>query len=195
MKDDKYIWDDFKNDANHALSYIYNQNIDFLFFYGKKFTSEEDFILDMIQDLFYDLIKYRKTLSETDNIRLYLMKSFRRKLLRGIESKKKLVKFDSVYNLEPEIVFSIEEEMITDEEQLRKNKFIRQGLKELNAKQREVIYYKFTLGYDYYQISEIMSITYDSARQLVSRGINSLKHFMAENNFFLILIYRQLKIK
>ena len=195
MKEDKYIWGDFKNDAENALSYIYNQNIDFLFFYGKKFTIEEDFILDMIQDLFCDLIKYRKTLSETDNIRLYLLKSFRRKLLRGIERKKKLVKLESVYDLEPEIVFSIEEEMITDEEQLRRNKFIKLGLKELNAKQREVIYYKFTLGYDYDQISEIMSITYDSARQLVSRGINSLKHFMSENNFFLMLIYRRLKIK
>lgn len=195
MKEDKYIWDKFKNDEEPALSYIYNQNIDFLFFYGKKFTIEEDFILDMIQDLFYDLIKYRKTLSETDNIRLYLIKSFRRKLLRGIESKKKLVKLDNVYNLEPQIVFSIEEEMITNEEQSRKNEFLRQGLKELNAKQREVIYYKFTLGYDYDQISEIMSITYDSARQLVARGINSLKRFMAENNFFLMLIYRQLKIK
>ena len=195
MKEDKYIWDKFKNDEEPALSYIYNQNIDFLFFYGKKFTIEEDFILDMIQDLFYDLIKYRKTLSETDNIRLYLIKSFRRKLLRGIESKKKLVKLDNVYNLEPQIVFSIEEEMITNEEQSRKNEFLRQGLKELNAKQREVIYYKFTLGYDYDQISEIMSITYDSARQLVARGINSLKRFMVENNFFLMLIYRQLKIK
>jgi len=195
MKEDKYIWDDFKNDANHALSYIYNQNIDFLFFYGKKFTIDEDFILDMIQDLFCDLIKYRKTLNETDNIRLYLMKSFRRKLLRGIESKRRFAKLDSDYNLEPEIVFSIEEEMITNEEQSRRNKFLRQGLKELNAKQREVIYYKFTLGYDYNQISEIMSITYDSARQLVSRGVNSLKHFMTENKFFLMLIFRQLKIK
>ena len=195
MKEDKYIWDDFKNDANHALSYIYNQNIDFLFFYGKKFTIEEDFILDMIQDLFCDLIKYRKTLNETDNIRLYLMKSFRRKLLRGIKSKIKFAKLDSDYNLEPEIVFSIEEEMITNEEQFRRNKLLLQGLKELNAKQREVIYYKFTLGYDYNQISEIMSISYDSVRQLVSRGVNSLKHFMTENKFFLMLIYRQLKIK
>jgi len=191
MREDKYIWDNFKNDKGNALSHIYIQNIDFLFFYGKKFTIEEDFILDVIHDLFCDLIKYRKTISETDNIRLYLIKSFRRKLLRGIENKKKLVKLDSLYNLEPEILFSIEEEMITDEEQSRKNKFIRQGLQELNAKQREVIYYKFTLGYDYNQISEIMSINYDSARQLVSRGINSLKRFMSENNFFLMLIFRQ----
>jgi len=191
MKEDKFVWADFKNDADYSLSYIYNQNIDFLFRYGKKFTIDEDFILDMIQDLFCDLIKYRKTLSQTDNIRLYLMKSFRRKLLRGIENKRKFEKLDYDYNLKPEIVFSIEEELIIDEEQSRRNEFISLGLKELNARQREVIYYKFTLGYDYIQISEIMSITYDSARQLVSRGINSLRQFMSENNFFLLLIYRR----
>lgn len=191
MKEDKFVWADFKNDADYSLSYIYNQNIDFLFCYGKKFTIDEDFILDMIQDLFCDLIKYRKTLSQTDNIRLYLMKSFRRKLLRGIENKRKFEKLDYDYNLKPEIVFSIEEELIIDEEQSRRNEFISLGLKELNARQREVIYYKFTLGYDYIQISEIMSITYDSARQLVSRGINSLRQFMSENNFFLLLIYRR----
>jgi RNA polymerase sigma factor (sigma-70 family) len=123
------------------------------------------------------------------------MKSFRRKLVRGIESQRKLTKLDEGYNLEPQIVFSVEEEMISNEEQSRKNEFIRQGLKELNSKQREVIYYKFTLGYDYDQICEIMSINYDSARQLVSRGINSLKHFMTKNNILLVLIYRQLKFK
>lgn len=81
--------------AEHALSYIYRQNTDFLFFYGKKFTPDEEFILDMIQDLFCDLIKCRKKLGETDNIRLYLMKSFRRKLLRGIESKRRSAKLES----------------------------------------------------------------------------------------------------
>ncbi len=184
MKEDKDKWNDFRNNAENALSLIYRQNIDFLFFYGKKFTIEEDFILDMIHDLFCDLIKYRKTLSETDNIRLYLMKSLRRRLLRGMENKRKFSKLDNNRNLQPEMVFSIEEEMISDEEQSRRNMFIKKGLKELNAKQREVLYYKFTLGYDYNQISEIMSISYDSARQLVSRSINSLKHFMADKNVF-----------
>jgi len=192
MKEDKDIWTEFKNDADHALAYIYNQNIDFLFFYGKKFTSDESFILDMIQDLFYDLIKYRMNIGETDNIRLYLLKSFRRKLINGIKNTKKSTKFDNDYHVVPEIVFSIEEEIIADEEQSRKIKFIKQGLKELNSKQREVIYYKFTLGYDYSQICDIMSITHDSARQLVSRGINSLKKFISENNLILMFISRRL---
>jgi len=192
MKEDKYIWEEFKNNEEHALSYIYHQNVDFLFSYGKKFTIEDDFILDMIQDVFYDLIKYKRTLGETDNIRLYLMKSFRRKLLKGIENKKKIARLNNDFNVEAQIVFSVEEELITDEDQWRRINFIRKGLQELNAKQREVIYYKFTLGYNYNQICEIMSINYDSARQLVSRGISSLKQYMTENGLSLMLIFRRL---
>lgn len=193
MKEDKYIWNEFKSDAGQALCYIYLNNIDFLFFYGKRFTSDEDFILDVIQDLFYDLIRSRKNLGETDNIRLYLLKSFRRRLLREIGNRNKITSRNNELNPVHEIVFSIEEELITNEEQSRKIGLIRKGLKELNPQQREVFYYKYTLGYDYGQICEIMSISYDSARQLVSRGINSLKRFMEGNDFFLMLIFSTLK--
>jgi RNA polymerase sigma factor (sigma-70 family) len=194
MGKDNLIWDEFRNDKDFALSHIYRENIDFLFSYGKKFSRDEDFILDVIQDLFCDLIKYRKKLGETDNIRWYLMKSFRRKLLRGIEHKKRSTKRDGYYSLEPEIVFSIEEELITDEVQARKVKLIREGIKELSKKQREVIYYKFTLGYDYSQICEIMSITYESARQMVSRAVNLLRRYLAENKLFLMMILNLKKI-
>jgi RNA polymerase sigma factor (sigma-70 family) len=190
--EDKYIWEEFKNEKDHALSYIYHQNVDFLFFYGKKFTADESFILDIIQELFYDLIKSRKNLGSTDNIRLYLLKSFRRKLLYGIANKKKLDKQNCDYSLEPGIVFSVEEEFIRSEDQSRKMMLVRQGMKELNAKQREIIYYKFTCDFDYSQICDIMSISYDSARKLVSRGINSLKKYLSENNFVFMFIFRKL---
>lgn len=194
MEEDRYLWDEFRNDKGFALSRIYRENIDFLFSYGKKFSRDEDFILDVIHDLFCDLIKYRKRLGETDNIRWYLVKSFRRKLLRGIEHKKRSAKVDGDYSLDPQIVFSIEEELITDEMQERKVKLIREGLKELSEKQREVIYYKFTLGYDYFQICEIMSITYESARQMVSRAVNLLKRYLAGNKLFLMMILNLKKI-
>ena len=190
--EDKYIWEEFKNGKDYALSYIYLQNIDFLFFYGKKFTADEDFILDVVQDLFYDLIKSRKNLNSTDNIRLYLIKSFRRKLLYGIGNKRKLDKLNKDYNLEPDIIFSVEEELITSEDQSRRKIFVRKGMRMLNAKQREIFYYKFSCGFDYPQICEIMSISYDSARKLVSRGINSLKQYMSENNFVFMLVFRRL---
>jgi RNA polymerase sigma factor (sigma-70 family) len=192
MKDDQYIWEEFKNGKEYALSYIYNQNIDFLFFYGKRITKDENFILDVIQDLFYELIISKKNLGKTDNIRLYLLKSFRRKLIRQLERKQKQSGSNEEIEIQPDIVFSVEEDLILTEEKSNRFEIVRQGLKELNQKQREVLYYKFTLGFDYIQISEIMQVTNDSARQLVSRAITSLKKYFAENNFILMLIFKKL---
>ena len=193
MKEDKYIWEEFKNEKDQALSYIYHQNIDFLFNYGKKITKDKDFLMDVIQDLFYGLIRSRKNLGETDNIRLYLLKSFQRKLIRELDRSKKQADIQNHYQLEPEIVFSIEEDLIIDEERSKALRFIQQGMKELNSKQREVLYYKYTCGFNYTQICGMMSITPDSARQLVSRAIHSLKKYLSTNDFFLILILKKLK--
>lgn len=192
MKEDKYIWEEFKNGEEYALSYIYHQNIDFLFFYGKKITKDEDLILDIIQDLFYGLIRSKKNLGKTDNIRLYLLKSFRRKLIREIQQKQKLNEKYKEIDIQLDIVFSIEEDLISTEEKSHRLELVKQGMKNLNLKQREVLYYKFTCGFDYKQISEIMAVTNESARQLGSRAIQSLKKYLSENDFILLSIIRRI---
>ena len=195
MKDDQYIWEEFKNGKEYALAHIYNQNIDFLFCFGKRISKDEDLILDVIQDLFYELIKSKKNLGKTDNIRLYLLKSFRRKLIRELQRKHKQSGSIEEIEIQPDIVFSVEEDLILAEDKSKRLEIIRQGMKELNQKQREVLYYKFTLGFDYKHISEIMQVTNDSARQLVSRAIHSLKNHFAENNFILMVLFRKFKLK
>ena len=187
------IWEEFKNEKDQALSHIYHHNIDFLFFYGKKFTTDEELILDVIQDLFYYLIRKRKTLGGTENIRMYLLKSFRRRLFYELKKKDIRRELKNDYQLEPEIVFSIEENIIAEEEQSKKNEEMRRGMQKLNARQREILYYKFTCGFDYNQICEIMSISYESARQMVSRSISSLKKYLTEKGFILMLIFRTQK--
>lgn len=192
MLEDKYIWDEFKSGEDYALSHIYHQNIDFLFYYGKKFTDDEELILDTIQDLFYDLIRNRKSLGKTDNIRFYLATAVKRRLFHEIKNKKKQILSNDDILLEAKIIFSVEEELIKSEELSNQLRLIRLGMNELNTKQREVLYYKFTCDFSYEQICEIMSISYDSARQLVSRAISSMKKYLSENDLILMLITKKL---
>lgn len=193
MKEDKYIWEEFKNGEDHALSYIYYQNIDALFFFGKKFTKDENLVLDCIQDLFYELIQKKRNLGETDNIRLYLLKSLRRKLVREIRKKHKQEEQISELEIFPNIVFSVEEDLIEDEEKKQKTVILKKAMRELNDKQREILYYRFNCGFNYRQISEIMSITNDSARQLVSRAVVSLKNYLDDCSSILLFIFKKLK--
>ncbi|HLN71887.1 MAG TPA: sigma-70 family RNA polymerase sigma factor [Prolixibacteraceae bacterium] len=194
MIDERIVWEDFKQEQEYALSYIYEQNIDFLFFYGKKFSDDKDLILDTIHDLFCYLIQTRKKLGETNNIRFYLITSFRRRLLKEIQNKNKQTLIGEHFQLEAgDFTFSTEEDLIQNEEDVKRMKIIRQGINELNAKQREILYYKFTCEFDYDQICAIMTISYDAARQLVSRAINLLRKYLESKDFYLFFIFKRLR--
>jgi RNA polymerase sigma factor (sigma-70 family) len=185
MIDEKTIWEDFKNEQEYALSYMYEQNIDFLFFYGKKFSEDKDLILDTIHDLFCYLIQTRKSLGETNNIRFYLITAFRRRLLKEIKNKNNQNLIGDNAQLEADdFIFSTEEDWIRNEEDLKRIKLLQQAMSELNAKQREILYYKFTCEFDYDQICLIMSISYDAARQLMSRAINLLRKHLENNDLY-----------
>src|SRR5690554_6494925 len=114
MKSDKEIWNDFRKGKNYALSHIYHQHVQSLFRYGRKFSSDDELIKDTIQDLFFDLIRTRENLGETDNICFYLMRSFRRKLAKNLKNNFPL-DFSEDFDLTPEIIYSAEHDFIQKE--------------------------------------------------------------------------------
>lgn len=191
MSEDSHIWEKFKQAEDSALSLIYNQHVDFLFGYGKKFSDDDDFIFDTIQDLFYYLITNRKNLGDVRNIRLYLLKSLRRRLILELGKKQKQAKLNNDYLSEPEIVFPVEENLIKYEEEKLRMDLVRQGMKQLNSKQREALYYKYTCGFNYQQICEIMSVSNDTARQLVSRAVGSLRKYIGKDIVTLIFFLKK----
>lgn len=196
MRDDLKIWEDFQKGKDAALSEIYHDHIDFLYNYGKKFTKDENMVLDAIHDVFFELIKKRSHLGVTSNIRLYLLTALRRKLLRILEQNRKLGLVDTEINeAVPEITFSIEEQIIEKEEAQQKAELLKKAIQELNNQQREILYYKYTCGFDYSEICEIMSVSYGTARQLVSRTIKQLKKSLPSGvlAFFIICLLNKSK--
>lgn len=190
MGDDLKIWEDFQKGKNAALSEIYHGHVDFLFNYGKKFTKDENIVLDAIHDVFFELIKKRARLGVTSNIRLYLLTSLRRKLLRLLERNRRIGIVDTELNeTVPEIIFSIEEQIIEKEEALEKAKLLQKAILELNSQQKEILYYKYTCGFDYSEICEIMSISYGTARQLVSRTVRQLRKNLPPKIFAFFIVW------
>lgn len=187
LNTDSVIWDNFRRGEKSALEEIYFQNVQFLFRYGKKFNADDDLLKDTIHDLFIDLIQNRKTLGPTDNVKFYLMRSFRRRLVLNIK-KNRNDRNENLHEFIPEIIYSAEEQLIKMESRSEQHSRMRQCLSELNPRQREILYYRFECGFSYDQICEIMSIKYDSARKLMFRSIESLRQMFVEKHivqFFL----------
>uniref|UniRef100_UPI003217A119 RNA polymerase sigma factor n=1 Tax=uncultured Draconibacterium sp. TaxID=1573823 RepID=UPI003217A119 len=193
MEFENKIWHDFKKGESYALSHIYYQNIQSLFRLGKKFTQSDELIKDTIQDLFFDLIRTRQNLGSTDNVKLYLHTSFRRKLFRNI--KKRGIVSNEYNETEPDanIIYSAEREIINKEELTERDKSIKKALDELTPKQREILYYKYTCGFNYEQICEIMSLKYDSARKQAYRALKSLKRCLDNSNIIVFFLGHLLK--
>ncbi len=177
---DTEIWDKFRNGDNMAFSLIYSENSKRLYLYGLKFTKNQIIIEDAMQDLFSDLVRNRKTLGATDNIQFYLLKSFKRRLLRELLQEKRfnLKEKDEEYVFE--ISYSIEHEIILAEQSDQKLKYLQKALNNLTPRQKEAVYLKFTEGLEYEEISEMMKMSVESCRNLIYKAIKSLKESLQE---------------
>ena len=172
---DAEIWTKFKNGDGDALSFIYAENSNKLYLYGLKLTTNYSIIEDSIHDLFSDLIRNRKKLGETDNIHFYLIKSFKRRLQRQLHKEQRYNLKDNDQEYAFDITYSIEHDIILEENSNQKIRFLNEALKDLTPRQKEAVYLKFTQGVEYVDIAEMMDMSVESCRNLICKAIKSLK--------------------
>jgi len=174
--DDLQIWRLFKKGREEALVFIYRNFVDTLYNYGCQFTHEKELVKDTVQEFFIELIRNKHNLSDTDSIKFYLFKGFRRKLVRAL---KKEAKYSNVNMADdsagfkilqsPELRF-IEEQMDEAQQKILKEKF-----NHLPKKQREALLLYYYEGMGYAEIAQLFEMSQaKSARVLIYRAINNL---------------------
>jgi RNA polymerase sigma factor (sigma-70 family) len=171
---DSLLWNDFKKGNREAFHAVYKNHVQLLYKYGCNFTQDEALVKDCIHDVFIDLVKYNSALGATNNIKLYLFKSLKRKIIKSLYKRKRfkaLEKEDIAFRYEP----SAEDEMVEDiSTQTRSQKLIA-AMAFLSPRQREAIYLKFVSNLSYEEISVLLEINYQSARNLIFRGVEKLR--------------------
>jgi RNA polymerase sigma factor (sigma-70 family) len=184
-KNDSELWAAFLKGDQQVLSLIYLLHVNALFDYGCRISGDHDLIKDCIQDTFFTIIKNRKTLSPTNNVRLYLIKAFKRKLIRELQKKPRFLQMDAENAGRFEINFlkSFDHaEFEVTEEQKEK---LSGAVNTLTLRQKEAIYLRFIRGMNYHDISVIMDLNYQSARALIHRAIDKLRNTLhGESEFF-----------
>jgi RNA polymerase sigma factor (sigma-70 family) len=168
-------WLRFKKGDIKAFSLIYAEYSPVLYLYGLKFTRNNLIVEDSIQDLFTELLKNCRNLGDTDNILFYLLKSFKRKLLRNIQKDKRSGSAQDDYGYDFHITYSIENDLILEDLSNQKSALLTQALKELTPRQKEAIYLKFTKELDYNEVSEMMNISVEACRNLIAKAVRTMK--------------------
>ena len=189
---DREIWGRFKAGDNDALNVIYADYSKKLYLYGLKLTPNHTIVEDSIQDIFTDLVRNRRKLSDTDNILYYLLKSFKRRLVRQLQKEKRYNLKENDEEFVFDIIYSIEQEIIQKENTNFKLQSLHQAINQLTPRQKESIYLRFTEELEYMEIAVIMEMSIEACRNLICKAIKSLKDALEGDTSILLFFLQKL---
>jgi RNA polymerase sigma-70 factor (ECF subfamily) len=185
--EDSSKWLAMKNGDKSAFASIYADHASSLLQYGYRFSKNEQLAEDCLQDLFIYLWDTREKIGTTDNIRRYLLVAFRRRLLKEVKADSNRSQTDeSVLNFE--LTDASDHQMILDEDSDAQKKIIKNAYDQLSGRQKEIIYLKFYNELEYDAICEIMEISYQSARNLMTRTLKAMKKIVGVVIIFKIFL-------
>ena len=169
---DSLLWQNLQRGNADALSQIYHQNAAFLVAYAGKLTANREIINDAIQDVFINLWQKRNHLPPVQNVKAYLLKSLRNRILRILEGR------DLTGNgAQPHegIQDSVEHRWIVEELAEERLTRLHQCMQNLPNRQQEVINLRYFQNLKTEEIAEILEINYQSVSNLLHKGIKALK--------------------
>lgn len=178
-RNDIQLWNKLRRSNRDAFSKLYERYVDVLYNYACKICKDKELIEDAIQDLFIDLWKYRKHLSQTTSVRYYLYYALRTRVVRALSksgnwSFKDGLSWDEVEGL---MTSSAEHQQVELEALDEKTKKLRKYLHNLSPRQYEAIVLRFYDDFSYEEIASLMQANPQSIRNLVQRGLSQLKQY------------------
>ena len=169
-------WIELKNGQKDGLEGLYRKFSKELFRYGMVLKPNREFIQDCIQELFLDLWKFRHNLAPTENVKVYLLKCLSNKVGREIKKENRFAGEPCPESEEEFLsIDSIEEKIISIEQNEGLIGRLRVGLGNLPLRQREVINYLFFEKLTYEETSQRLGIHVDSCYTLAWKAIKRLK--------------------
>ena len=171
-KEDILLWESFREGNREAFATLFSAHYELLYRYGGKFTSDDHLLEDSIQELFIELWQ-AKTRTPVVSVRAYLLKSLKYKLLKTYRKSRDIV---PLVDGETAFEWSHESFIIAGEEDNEKKRRVLKALAQLTGRQKEIIYLKYYQNLSYDEVSEIMNINYQVARNLLYQAIRSLKN-------------------
>ena len=172
-KEDILLWDSFREGDRKAFATLFRSHYDHLFRYGRKFTADENLLEDSIQELFIELWQ-AKSRTPVISVRAYLLKSLKYKLLKAYRKNRNVLPLTAEGEETP-FEWSHESFLIQEEVDEEKKRRVLKALEQLSNRQKEIIYLKYYQDLGYEEVSEIMNINYQVARNLLYQAIRSLK--------------------
>lgn len=175
------LWDGFRKGDKKSFSLLYENYFSSLYNYGRALIRDENIIKDCIQDLFVKFYKNRKKLPTISYPKVYMLYSLKNLIIDTLIKNRRME-----YIAQNDLFFSTIEyqdwnnAFFEEEEEEKKN--FESITNVLNFRQKEAVCLRFMEGLSYDEISVLMGITYQSARNLIHRAISKIREKQAETS-------------
>ena len=156
------------------IDLLYRNYIDDLYSYAISMGFDRQTSMDAIHDVFYKLCTNEKYLEKVNDMKFFMLRSLRNRLIDIHRAKKEYAGLSSE-EIPFTIHISVEEQIIQNEEDERNRIKVEQILDNLTDRQREIIYLRYMLELDYERIAEMMQISVSSSRKLVYKSLIKLR--------------------
>lgn len=183
---DRLLWSRLQRGDRNALNVIYTDYLDSLYNYARRITPDKSLVEDCLQDLFVEIWNKREVLGDVHNIKLYLIKAIRHKIINQLVSKRRMVERDDLSHFEMEV--SDKSHFLKQETDAELSVRLKAMVDSLTPKQKEAVYLIYFQELSYDEASIIMGLKIKTVYNLVNLAIGKLrekKDFLIHLRFLL----------
>lgn len=173
------IWKKMREGDEESLGKLFGVTFDSLYNYGYRIIPHSDDVRDAIQEVFFQLWKYRDNLSCPNSVRAYLFSSLRHEMLNKKKASKRRNELFNKYRIEEfDALFNYNswEEILGLED--KDGKELKKAIENLTPRQQEAIYLKYFEGLSTEELGKVMKMRAQSVYNLVFNAINNLRKFL-----------------
>lgn len=190
---DAVTWQQFLEGSREAFAALYASFAPLLYNYGCKQCADPRLVEDCIQDLFEYLLAHRTQLSAVSNVRAYLIKAYRRALLRKISNVRKNIPVALTDEASFEIVISPESSLIARQSSLHRREKVKIALNALPPRMKEALFLRFYENLSFEDIAAVMDIDQRSVYKMIYKAFDKLRQKLADFPFWLLLCCMAMK--
>jgi RNA polymerase sigma factor (sigma-70 family) len=179
-KTDIEHWKRFIEGDEAAYTTLYSRHVQAMYRYGMSLVPvSEAFVFDCIHDVFTEIWAKRLRLSVPNNVRYYLLRALKIRILHLLQRKEgrtdpiSQTDFDNLW-AEP----SPEEIFTHQEESHNKQELVQKLIAQLPPRQQEALRLRFVEAFDYNEIATTMDMNRQSAQNLVFRAVEKLREWL-----------------
>lgn len=190
---DAVTWQQFLEGSREAFATLYVSFAPLLYNYGCKQCADPRLVEDCIQDVFEYLLAHRTQLSPVSNVRAYLVKAYRRALLRKISNVRKNIPVGLTDEASFEIVISPESRLIAQQSSIRRREQVKVAVNALPPRMKEALFLRFYENLSFEDIAAIMDIDQKSVYKIIYKAFDKLRQKLIDFPFWLLLCYLTMK--